>query len=179
LTLRWWCELFADPFNKGSYLYGAHPGVEFKTPNGEIVGEADVLLVLADGALVPGECKRTSAGLNDVELGKLDGLADALGSPWTFVATLSTSRDCHATWRLAAEADAGTRPRLSDGRPALRSLVVPVLGEDAFAWREQTPNDDAKRDEAWKERPGDRLEYLSEERDPDAFLFRDFEEASE
>jgi hypothetical protein len=41
LTLRWWCELFADPFNNGSYLYGAYPGVDFGTPDGATVGEAD------------------------------------------------------------------------------------------------------------------------------------------
>jgi hypothetical protein len=111
-TVRWRCELFADPFNKGSYLYGAYPGVDFKTPDGETVGEADVLLVLADGTLVPGECKRTSADLNKGELGKLDRLADALGSRWSFLATLAPSRDCDAAWKHAAEADGGSRPRL-------------------------------------------------------------------
>lgn len=180
LTLRWWCELFADPFNKGSYLYGAYPGVDLKNPDGATVGEADVLLVLADGAIVPGECKRTSAGLNEVELGKLDGLADALGSPWTFVATLSPSRDCDAIWKQAAEADGGTRPRLVLTADQLYEVsVVPALGEDAFGWRERTPNDDARRDEAWKAQLGDRLEYLSEERDPDAYLFKEFDEEDE
>jgi hypothetical protein len=180
LSLRRWCELFADPFNKGSYLYGAYPGVDFKAPDGETVGEADVLLVLADGSLVPGECKRTSAGLNAVELGKLDRLADALGSPWAFLATLAPSRDCDATWKqAAAEADGGSRPRLVLTADQLfEESVVPALGEDVFAWREQTVDDDAKRDGAWKALLSDRLEYLSEERDPDAYLFQEFDDAS-
>jgi hypothetical protein len=161
-------------------LYGAYPGVDFRSPDGETVGQADVLLVLADGALVPGECKRTSAGLNDVELEKLDRLADALGSPWTFVSTLSPSRDCDATWKQAGEGDGRTRPRLVlTGDQFFEDSVVPALGEDAFAWREQTSNDDATRDDAWKAQLGDRLEYLGEERDPDAYLFKEFDEESE
>jgi hypothetical protein len=158
LTLRWWCELFADPFNRGSYLYGAYPGVAFHAPNGETVGEADVLLVLADGALVPGECKRTSAGLNKAELAKLDGLADALGSPWTFVATLSPSRDCGAMWKQAATSDGGARPRLVLTADQLfEPSVVATVGEDVFAWREQTLNNDTTRDEEWKTRLGESI----------------------
>lgn len=107
-------------------------------------------------------------------------MADALGSPWTFVATLSPSRDCDATWKQASEADGGTRPRLVLTADQLYEVsVAPAIGEDAFGWREQTPTDDAKRDEAWKAQLGDRLEYLSEERDPDAYLFKEFDEESE
>jgi hypothetical protein len=49
-------------------------------------------------------------------------------------------------------------------------------GEDAFGWREQAPDKDEERDEEWKAGLGRRLTHLCDERDPDAYLFREFDE---
>jgi hypothetical protein len=172
LAFRWWCELFADPFSKGSQLYGAYPGLDVKTRDGETVGEADVLLVLADGSLVPGECKRTSAGLTEAELAKLDRIASALDAPWTFVATLSPSRECNPIWKEVAETDRGSRPRLVlTGDQLFEPSAAPAIGEDVFGWRERTSAEDAQRDADWVAQLGHRLNYLTQEHDPDAYLF--------
>jgi hypothetical protein len=42
---------------------------------------------------------------------KLDRLASALGSPWTFVTTLAPGRECTPIWKTLAESEA-RQPRL-------------------------------------------------------------------
>jgi len=56
---------------------------------------------------------------------------------------------------------------------------VPALGEDAFAWRQRTAANDEQRDETWRSGLRYLLEYLSKERDPDAYLFTDLDEVTE
>lgn len=172
LALRWWGEYFASHFNRPSLLVGGYPGIDFKTSTGKIIGEADVLLVFTDGTMIPGECKRGTAGINEAELGKLERLADALRSPWTFTATIAPARDCAPIWKSTAEALDQKRPCLVLTGDHLFDLhPVPLLGVDAFAWRGDTGSQQAERDEEWKTRLSERLRYLSEERDPDQHLF--------
>jgi hypothetical protein len=65
------------------------------------VGEADVLLLMTDGELVPGEVKRHGAGLTQQELNKLDVISGRLNSPWNFIATPDWAAICPPLWREA------------------------------------------------------------------------------
>lgn len=67
-------------------LIGVHPGVEFRQRGtGQVVGEADVLLLTVHGELIPVEVKRSFRGFKDSDATKLDDLATALRSPWSAV----------------------------------------------------------------------------------------------
>lgn len=69
-------------------LVGQHPGMEVRaTGSTSAVGEADVLLLIRLGDLIPVEVKRRGSGLTLSELAKLDALAETLESPWSAVAT--------------------------------------------------------------------------------------------
>jgi hypothetical protein len=172
LTLRWWADYFADHFHRPSYFHGAYPGVDFRKDTGDTVGEADVLLVFADGTVVPGECKRGPVGINESELAKLDRLADALGSPWTFVATMAPSRDCAPIWAQLASDVSARRPRLVlTGDHLFELHVTHGLGDDPFQWRRETTETRERHDQLWKEQLVFRLAHLSENRDPDSELF--------
>jgi hypothetical protein len=84
---------------RSSYIYGMYPGVTMRKGGREF--EADVLILLADGRLVPGECKRTASGLKQRDLDNLDELCGLLESPWSFVATLDLAESCGPLWRTA------------------------------------------------------------------------------
>jgi hypothetical protein len=76
-------------------LVGAHPGVNFmERGSSEVSAEADVLLLFADGSMVPGEVKRTGAGVTVGAVTKLDAVMDRLGAPWSFFAVGQPARDC-------------------------------------------------------------------------------------
>jgi hypothetical protein len=92
LCAGWWRALFRNG------LYGFHPGVEFIDSKGSPIAEVDVVLLLADGRLALGECKRRAAGLTEREIDKQEELADRLDAAWTFYATPQWSRDCPALW---------------------------------------------------------------------------------
>ena len=77
----WWSALLRHG------LYGAHPGVEVLDDAGNVLGEADVVLLLHDGSLAIGEVKRRANGLTQSEVEKLERLADLLNADWTFYAT--------------------------------------------------------------------------------------------
>ena len=98
LAAWWFLSLFTTTGE--SEILGFYPGVDFKDPaTDEIIGEADVLLVMADGDLVVGECKRAGAGLIQEEVDKLDRLTARLGSRWSFLSTLAPARVCGALWK--------------------------------------------------------------------------------
>ena len=79
MALRWLVELFGD-----RTLVGAHPGVEFVDPATQrIHGEADVLLLFADGSLVPIEVKRNGAGVEENTERSMDTVSELLAAPWT------------------------------------------------------------------------------------------------
>lgn len=118
-------------------LIGLHPGMEIRK-KGEAApdGEADVLLLTADGEFVPMEVKRTATGFTPGELEKLERLQKSLASPWTAIATCQyaseageafpqlTSRHPDSTYsRIALSYDALLEPNVHWG-----------LGEDVLAW---------------------------------------------
>lgn len=146
LAMRWFQFFFRSGSGESSGLYGMYPGVEvLETGEDRVVGEADLLLVLSDGTLIPGECKRNGAGLNQVEVNKLESLSQRLGSPWSFVATADRAGRCSQLWR-------DTNRRLPEPpRFALTAehIFDPTpfssLGVDPFVWKEET-------DAAWKAR---------------------------
>jgi hypothetical protein len=108
LAMRWWC----DGGMQRSSVYGAYPGVDFTDPDsGARVGEADVLLVLADGSLVVGECKRNGVGLTIGECEKLDYVVKRLNARFSFLATTSWARDCPPIWSQCFDPAPSDPPR--------------------------------------------------------------------
>lgn len=77
LIMRWLISVFQ---NSSGRLVGAHPGVDFYRGKQQI-GEADIVLLFADGTVIPVEVKRSGRQLTDDEVGKLRVLAHALDSP--------------------------------------------------------------------------------------------------
>jgi len=169
LTLKWMTDRFARSAHGPAAVYGAHPGVEFYEPDnpGTTVGEADVALVMADGSIVVGECKRNAAGLNENELDKLQRLADRLRSPWTFVATTSPISEANGIWAtvrrdlphqprfaLYAEHLYGTR-QAADGMDPFELSDAPDTPAvtDAVRWGHTTGHPDWALHDAWERRP--------------------------
>lgn len=79
LALRWLTQLFGD-----HQLVGAHPGVEFHR-DGHVVAEVDVVLLFADGQLVPVEVKRGATAASSAAIAQLDATSEALGAPWDVI----------------------------------------------------------------------------------------------
>ena len=136
LALWWLVAFFNAGFGEPDYLYGGHPGVEFLR-DGRVIGEADVLLVFADGKLAVGEYKRTARGLNEPEVEKLDRLADALGADWTFVATHDPAAECGEVWPGSAKRFPD-RPRLVLVGEHFASRPVNASGHNLLAWPEDS-----------------------------------------
>jgi hypothetical protein len=137
---RFW-ELF-----KSSSLVGAFPGVAFRhETSDELLGEADVLLVFADGTLVPGECKLRSSGWTSDEQVKLDRLVDALDAPWSFVATPEWAQGCSELWRGLGEAASRQRVVLT-GEHLLEANVAWTIDKNPFEWREESEPDHLERE---------------------------------
>lgn len=141
LALRWFVQLF-----EGRALVGAHPGVEFIDPDTDtVVGEADVLLLFADGTLVPVEVKRSSAGVDQKSQCSMDTVAAALGAPWDVLVVTERARDCEPI--RAAERRAPERPRLLLTTDQLfEDHVFWSLGSDPFGWNPLSQNQDVARD---------------------------------
>jgi hypothetical protein len=142
-ALRWFVELF----DRGG-LVGAHPGVEFVDPDtNTVIGEADVLILFADGSLVPVEVKRRGAGVDERTQRSMDAVADALGAPWDALVVAEPARDCEAS--RAAERRLPDRPRLMLTTDQLfEDHIIWSLGADPFGWSPRTAEQDAARDAA-------------------------------
>ena len=82
----------------GGYLYGLHLGANFQEGKRR-VGEADVVLLLADGRLALGECKRHAAGLTQGDIDRLESIADRVDAAWTFYATPDWASQCGDLWK--------------------------------------------------------------------------------
>jgi hypothetical protein len=165
LAMRWFAELWRPFMDQPSRLFGAYPGVEF-FERGETnpIGEADLLLVQSDGALVVGECKRRGAGLNPTELEKLERLADRLGSPWTFLATLDRATDCPPIWREATRS-LPEKPRVALTAEFLfDSDISWPAGMDIFAWREEPTSFHEQREREFADRLSSWLDHLGRKR---------------
>ncbi|MGO8965378.1 hypothetical protein [Mycobacterium sp.] len=118
-------------------VFGAYPGVEFRKPDSaKVEAEADVLVILRNGALILGECKTSARGLKPEELEKLWTAADQVGARATFSATLDRAAECGAEWRTL-EAPC-RRPHFALTAEHLFDLdcIGPVFGEDLFEWRD-------------------------------------------
>jgi hypothetical protein len=102
LAGRFLIAMFGPTFGSG-YIYGVYPGVTLRHPITGRELEADVVALLNDGSLVPGECKRTAAGLKSQDLSNLDELCELLGSPWSFIATPDPADACGDMWRNAEQ----------------------------------------------------------------------------
>lgn len=117
-------------------LVGAHPGVNFRERGSSAVAaEADVVLLFADGSLVPGEVKRTGAGVTPGEIEKLSNVVDRLGAPWSFLAVGQAASDCGANVP-AAESRASDQLRFvvtTDQTYASHAFLS--LGADPFIWK--------------------------------------------
>ncbi|WP_370026324.1 hypothetical protein [Planotetraspora sp. GP83] len=141
LALRFLTELFRSSFAEVGPIFGGYPGVNFREPgSATVIGEADVLLVLADGGIAIGECKTRAAGLVEEELAKLAALADRLDASWTFVATLDPSSACDSNWRINPNGDkrphfALTAEHLYDAQP-----VAILGGRNPLEWRDSFSN---------------------------------------
>jgi hypothetical protein len=88
VALRWFTELFGR-----SGLVGAHPGVEF-LGEGEIIGEADLLLLFWDGSMVPVEVKRRAAGLGAEAAARLDEISNALQANFDVICVMAPQDEC-------------------------------------------------------------------------------------
>lgn len=142
LTLRWFTLLLGQ---RG--LIGSHPGAEFITGEGAgqtTVGEADVLLLFADGSLVPVEVKRTAAGVDAATLDKLDWLASALNAPYDVVAVSQPARDCPGLPASIRQPTGRPRLLISDDQ-VLDRMVLWAAGADPFAWSPRTGASDSER----------------------------------
>lgn len=145
LVLHWLVRLFG----RGG-LVGAHPGALFLDPNdkGRAIGEADVLLLFADGRLVPVEVKRRSAGTDDRTLQLMDTLADALDAPWDAIAVTEPARDIPAV--AALERGLPSRPRFVLTDDQLHAdLVLWTMGDDPFKWEPRTAEQDTEREHSF------------------------------
>jgi len=142
-ALRWFAGAFDRSFGMASRLYGGYPGVEILDPEGTVVAEVDVLLLGADGSLVPGEVKRHGSGLTQGDLDKLDDVAARLGSPWSFVATTDWFASCPPIWQEASRRAEAPRVVLT-GEFLLEPYPIVLLGPDRFGI--QTTDDQAVAD---------------------------------
>ncbi len=162
-AIRWWSMLL-DSGARASLLYGTHPGVEFREIGSPtLIGEADVVLMLSDGSIIPGECKRYAGGLTSRELAKLDRLAEAVAAPWTFVATLDGASKCGDGWRAAVSSPAGGRPRfaltaehLFDRQPLWST------GTNPLAWHSMDDDAWSQRQREFSDSVGELLTFLAE-----------------
>lgn len=128
-------------------LVGAHPGVTVTDPadSGRTLGEADVLLLFADGSLVPVEVKRRLAGFNDRTVQLIDTLADALSAPWDALVVTEPARNIPAL--AAAERRLPDRPRIILTDDQLHAEhVIWTIGANPFGWDPLTAEQDSDRE---------------------------------
>ncbi|WP_329182817.1 MULTISPECIES: hypothetical protein [Streptomycetaceae] len=129
LIMRW---LIAALGNRPGYIVGAHPGVEFYQGTQQI-GEADIVLLLADGTIMPAEVKRHGRRLDDTEVGKVRRIAEALQSPTVLLGAGDSKTDCPEALAFDCD-DATTRVITSDfwlnptPRPTIDGAGMPRWG---------------------------------------------------
>ncbi len=161
-AMRFFARLFEGRSDQPSPIYGMYPGVEFFEPSGDRpIGEADVVLVLQDGSLVVGECKRHGAGLNAEEVDKLDMLGKRLQSPWTFLATTDPGAECPAIWadsqRILPEP-----PRFClSAEQLFEPSVWWVLGSNPLAWSTMDMDAFAEREAVYRSRLPTAVQWLA------------------
>ncbi|MGR0218633.1 hypothetical protein [Agromyces sp. ZXT2-6] len=143
-------RFFADVFSRigGSELIGLHPGMNVqKQGEKNVLGEADVLLLTRSGEFIPVEVKRTSSGLTDGELSKLETLSTALSAPWSALAITQYGVAADPAFvKLTAFNDDGSYRRLTISYDSLlQSHSFWGLGADPFENAALTPDEIASR----------------------------------
>ena len=127
-----------------------NPGVTFTDPGdkGGTVGEADVLLLFADGSLVPVEVKRRLAGADDRTAQLMDTLADALAAPWDALVVTEPAREIPAL--AAVERRLPDRPRVILTDDQLHAEhVIWAMGGNPFGWDPRTAEQDRDRERSF------------------------------
>ncbi|OBG69766.1 hypothetical protein A5702_11765 [Mycobacterium sp. E3339] len=118
-------------------VFGAYPGVElFEVGEANTFAEFDVVIVLANGQWIVGECKVSQRGLNELELQKLWSAADRVGATATFAATLDRGSTCAQVWRETADPNGRPHFALSAGHLYDLPAYVTAYGNDLFGWRD-------------------------------------------
>lgn len=157
LAMHWWCELWSRGINRRAGVFGGYPGVDLIDPKtGQNVGEADVLLVLADGSLAVGECKRHGVGFNERERTKLDDLAERLDARFSFAATTSWASDCPAIWKESISPPPADPPRYVLTGEHLLELFPESA--NLLTWPEQTPQEHQEQHQQFVQRLPDALQ---------------------
>jgi hypothetical protein len=134
LVLRFFARLFDGFSGSDGLVYGGYPGVEVRRLGDKsVLAEFDVVLVLADGRLILGECKTSARGLNEDSLKRLWALADEIGAAMTFVATLDRASDCPPVWRVG---DGRKHVSLTAEHLFDISPVSLLNGPEPLDWRE-------------------------------------------
>jgi len=147
LALHW----FAQLFDRGG-LVGAHPGVTFTdaSDKGRTVGEADVLLLFADGSLVPVEVKRRLAGADERTVRLMDTLADALEAPWDALVVTEPARDIASLVDIERRLPDRPRVLLTDDQLHAKRVFW-ELGANPFKWEPHTSEQDIERERSYSE----------------------------
>ena len=147
LTFRYFHVLIGRP---NSRILGMHPGIDvIDLATGQRLSDADVLILLKDGSLVPVEVKRSSGGFTTEELDKLERLAERLKSPWSAVATCEYGDAVTAEFTTLDRRGPGGYPHrlVLSYDHLLTDFPIWTLGTDPFAWA-PTETDDRRHAEA-------------------------------
>ena len=161
-AMRYFARLFEPHFDRASLIYGMYPGVDFyERDNGERIGEADLVLLLLDGSLVVGECKRNGAGLTGGEVAKLEALGSRLNSPWTFLATSDLARNCPPVW-AESQRKLPEVPRFClAGEQLFEPSVFWAVGTNPLEWAQLPPAVYVEREAAYRRQLPDAIKWLA------------------
>ncbi|CAN5769204.1 hypothetical protein BH24ACT5_BH24ACT5_27210 [soil metagenome] len=131
LAIRWLASLLRSGSGIGA-VYGFHPGVEI-VEGDRVTAEIDIVAILSNGEIAIGEGKRFAPTLTTDVLDRFDALADQVGSPWTFYATLNPAADS-MHWETLQRRQPD-RPRFMLTRDHLcERYPRETVGSDPFAW---------------------------------------------
>jgi len=161
-ALRYFARLFEARFDRPSMIYGVYPGVDFyERDRGDRLGEADAVVVLLDGSLVVGECKRHGAGLTEGEVGKLDALAERLDSPWTFLATSDMAAECPAIW-AESQRELPNAPRFClSAEQLFEPRVFWAAGANPLGWTQLEPEAHVERESLYRRQLPEAVRWLA------------------
>ena len=170
LAFRWLIGALSVESRRGSGILGAFPGVEIlEEGSAEPFAEVDLLVLTAEGDLVPGECKRRAAGLTAPAATKLLGIQRRLRAPWCFVVTADEASACGAAWR-----EFGTKQPLQfavTGDHLFDLHLIPSLGVIPWEWRPLDDDAKAERLKRYREAIAEMPERQAWATDPDWHLF--------
>jgi hypothetical protein len=135
MAIRYFRSIFGGSL--GSELIGLHPGIEIRKHDSlNAAGEADVLMLLQGGELIPMEVKHSFNGMTDDEVDKLDRLSKLLGAPWSALVVSKYGKESTSEF-------IGREHRMVDGNPFRVILTYDLLlskhpmwslGGDPFKW---------------------------------------------